>query len=95
MAPETTCPHGTILRPIAGGYRLRRDSRTIGRVFVRLVNVTAGSRWRAACDLWDGFTWNRDRTIEHQDIARLESAVRDYANWIDHHAYVASGDCHN
>jgi hypothetical protein len=86
LHPSTTLPHGTIFRPVPNGFRLQRpDGSTLGRIFVRLRRDR--SKWYAACDAWDGFTWTRDRFIQRPTIAELESAIREYANQLDNHAH--------
>ena len=87
MRPPEVFEHGTILRSIQGGFRIQRPGReTYGRIFVRLVNGAHATWWRATCDGWDGYTWNRDRTIARPTIAELEAAIRDYVAGLDRHA---------
>lgn len=93
MRPPETMPHGTVLVFCEGGYRIRRpDGSAAGRIRVRCRRDR--NYWVASCDAWDGFTWTRDKVISHPMLTDLELAVQDYAAWIDHQAYVASGDCY-
>lgn len=95
MRPPETFPHGTTLHSVHGGFRIRRPDRfSYGRIFVHAKRYYHATEWRATCDAWNGYTWLRDQVMRRPTIAELEQAVRDYVARLDHHAYVASGDCH-
>ena len=91
MRPPETFEYGTTLHATEGGYRIRRPDRfSYGRVFVRLVRGEYGTWWRARCDAWDGFSWNRDNTIARPTIAELEDAVREYVAGLDRKVHACS-----
>lgn len=66
---------------------------TAGRVRARLRRDRTA--WIAFCDAWDGYTWTRDKVITRPTLPELEDAVRQYADAVDQHAWVATGARHN
>jgi len=94
MRPPETLKHGTALIACNGGWRIRwADGTTAGRVRARLRRDRTA--WIAFCDAWDGYTWTRDKVITRPTLPELEDAVRQYADAVDQHAWVATGACHS
>jgi hypothetical protein len=84
MRPPETLPNGTTLHYVEGGYRIRRpEMHSFRRIRVRLVRGDHGTWWRARCDAWNGFTWEREWTIARTLLACVEMAVSQYAAELD------------